>query len=302
MGARPQDLEMLQANVAMQRSVGIQTRVVTGEDLQELEPFISIEGIVAAAYEPESGYADPSSTAGSYAKRAKELGATLMLGTKVLSVAVEKGRVAGVKTDKGPLASRAVIVAAGPWSPQLIDPTGVELPVEASRHQVCVYKWPAEFLSRLVYVDFVETVYMRPETGNLTLVGSIEPEEGEDKVKDPDRFDTGVAFETISRYAEGVSHRYPGMASGQYATGYSALYDITPDWHPILDKMPGIEGLYCAAGGSGHGFKLAPAVGEMMAEFVLHGKKPGDDIDLFSFRRFAEGRLVRSKYDYSIVG
>ncbi len=83
---------------------------------------------------------------------------------------------------------------------------------------------------------------------------------------------------------------------------FASLYDITPDWHPILDAIPGIEGLYVCAGGSGHGFKLAPAVGEMMANLVLHGKKPEDDITLFSFDRFEKGNLVRGQYEYSIVG
>lgn len=126
--------------------------------------------------------------------------------------------------------------------------------------------------------------------------------EAEDKVLDPDHFDEGVSFETVSHFAEQVTRRYPRMEDGEYTSGYSSLYDITPDWHAILDELPGIGGLYCAAGGSGHGFKLGPAVGEMMAELIIGGKKPGDDVDLFSYRRFAEGRLVTGEYEYSILG
>jgi sarcosine oxidase subunit beta len=193
-------------------------------------------------------------------------------------------------------------VAAGPWSPQLINPTGIKLPVEASRHQVCFYKWPSEFHYGTVYADFTVCIYMRPETGNLTLVGSIEEEEAEDKISDPDHFDEGVGFETVSHFAERVAQRYPRMEDGEYTSGYSALYDITPDWHAILDELPSASGLYCAAGGSGHGFKLGPAVGEIMAELIINGKKPGDDIDLFSYSRFAEGRMVSGEYDYGILG
>jgi len=143
---------------------------------------------------------------------------------------------------------------------------------------------------------------MRPETGSLTLVGSFEAEEAEDKVLDPDHFDESVSFETVSHFAEQVALRYPRMEDGEYTSGYSSLYDITPDWHAILDELPGVGGLYCAAGGSGHGFKLGPAVGEMMAKLIINGKKPGDDVDLFSYRRFAEGRLVTGEYEYSILG
>jgi sarcosine oxidase subunit beta len=133
-------------------------------------------------------------------------------------------------------------------------------------------------------------------------VGSIEEEEAEDKISDPDHFDEGVGFETVSHFAERVAQRYPRMEDGEYTSGYSALYDITPDWHAILDELPSASGLYCAAGGSGHGFKLGPAVGEIMAELIINGKKPGDDIDLFSYSRFAEGRMVSGEYDYGILG
>ena len=136
----------------------------------------------------------------------------------------------------------------------------------------------------------------------MLLVGSIKNGTTEDHVSDPDRFNEGVAFETISQYTERVAHRFPGMEGGRYATGYAALYDITPDWHPILDELPNAKGLYCAAGGSGHGFKLAPAVGEMMARFVIEGKREGDDIDFFSYRRFKEGIPISGKYKHSIVG
>jgi sarcosine oxidase subunit beta len=302
LGARAEDLAALKANVALQQSVGINTRIVSAEEMQEIEPSISLEGIVAAAYEPESGYADPSSTSNAYARRAKELGATLMLGTKALVINVERGQVTGLTTDKGTLSTGAVVVAAGPWSPQLINPTGIELPVEASRHQVCLYKVPDGVDYGAIYADFVGCVYMRPETGKLMLVGSIEPEEAEDKVKDPDNFGEGVSFDTVAHFAERVAHRYPGMTDGGYASGYSSLYDISPDWHSIMDELPSAKGLYCVAGSSGHGFKLGPAVGEMMAGLIVNGKKPDDDINLFSYRRFAEGKLVTGEYEYSILG
>jgi len=92
------------------------------------------------------------------------------------------------------------------------------------------------------------------------------------------------------------------MAGGHLTSSHASPYDITPDWHHILDAYPGHQGLYVCAGSSGHGFELAPAVGEMMANLVLHGKQPEDDINLFSFDRFTTGNLVRGRYEYSIVG
>lgn len=302
MGARAEDMEALKANIRMQQSVGINTSIISAEEMIELEPALSSKQLVAAAYEPESGYADPAATAGSFARRARELGAQIKQGTLVESIEIEYGRVTGLTTNKGPLSCGAVVVAAGPWSRRLLKDTGIDLPIEATRHEVCIFKCPEDLGFRAVYVDFIGSIYIRPETGNLMLVGSIEDKTIDDKVSDPDVFDDGVAFKTVSNYSEKVILRYPGMNHGRYASGYAALYDITPDWHAILDELPNVSGLYLAAGSSGHGFKLAPAVGEMMAELIVDGKTEGDDLSFFSFDRFAENRPITGKYEHSIVG
>jgi glycine/D-amino acid oxidase-like deaminating enzyme len=134
------------------------------------------------------------------------------------------------------------------------------------------------------------------------LVGSISPDEAEDQVADPDNFNESVELDIVAEFAEQVVKRVPAMTRSHLANSFAALYDITPDWHPILDQVPGFEGLYICAGSSGHGFKLAPAVGRMMADLVLNGKNQADDINLFSFDRFERGNLVRGKYEYSILG
>ena len=111
-----------------------------------------------------------------------------------------------------------------------------------------------------------------------------------------------VEFDTIADFAERLTRRYPVMSAGVSAGGWASLYDITPDWHHIMGSLPGVEGLYCTAGGSGHGFKLAPAVGEMMAALILNGPKPQADINIFSFERFAQNKLIAGQYEQSIVG
>jgi sarcosine oxidase subunit beta len=302
LAARPEDVEQLKANVALQQAVGINTCVVSPQEVKELEPHVSIEGIAAAAYEPESGYADPAATTTAYAQRAKELGASLHLGTRVGSILVEEGRVTGVETERGAFQAGAVVVTAGPWTPLITKTIGIQLPIKASRHQVATYKRPVEFDRLMVYAGFADEVYIRPETGQLMLVGSIEPQEAEDEVANPDSFNERVDFDIVADFSERVARRYPLMERGTSAGGWASLYDITPDWHPIMGALPGVEGLYCAAGTSGHGFKLGPAVGEMMADLIVHGEKDEADINMFSFDRFVEGGGVEGKYEYSIVG
>jgi sarcosine oxidase subunit beta len=302
LAARPEDVEMLEANVTLQQGVGIDTHLVSPEEVQELEPYISIKGIAAAAYEPESGYADPAATTTAYVDRARDLGASLQVGTRVRTVLVEGGRVNGVATDKGTFHAGAVVLAAGPWTPLIADTVGIGLPIKASRHQVASFKRPDEFERHMVFAGFADAVYVRPETGQLMLVGSIEPGEADDDVSNPDSFNERVDFEVVAEFSQRVAQRYPLMERGSSAGGWASIYDVTPDWHPVMGALPGVDGLYCVAGTSGHGFKLGPAVGEMMADLVINGEKPDSDINLFGLSRFAEGESVAGKYEYSIVG
>jgi len=196
-----------------------------------------------------------------------------------------------------------VILTAGPWSPILLQKIGVQVPITTARVKTVLYRRPDDLERHAIWADFISQVYLRPESGSLMLVGSISPEEETvDPAADPDNYNEKVGIDIISSFAERVVIRYPAMKRSHVSSSYASLYDITPDWHPIMDAVPGVDGLYLCAGSSGHGFKLAPAVGQMMAKLVLEGKQPGDDINLFSFDRFEKEDLVRGRYEYSILG
>jgi sarcosine oxidase subunit beta len=301
-GVRPEDVDGLKANIALQQSLGINTRFVSPEEIREIEPQLDPTGLGGAAYEPESGYCDPAMAANGFAQAAKRLGAIIKTGVTVTDIQVRTGRVSAVITDQGVFPAGAVIVAAGPWSKGLLQPLDIEIPSITARVKVGLYRRPEDFTHHCIWGDFLTQIYLRPETGNLMLVGSISPEEAEDQVADPDNFNERVELDVLADFAERAAKRYPAMQRGHLTGSFASLYDITPDWHPILDAVPGIEGLYLCSGTSGHGFKLSPAVGEMMAHLVLHGKQPEDDINLFSFERFAQGQLVCGQYEYSILG
>jgi len=301
LAAGPEHIETLVANVAMQQSVGIDTRLIGVEELEAMEPSVCTEGIVGAAYEREAGYADPHSTTASYANRAEELGAELHTGVSVESIVVESGKATGVRTSEGEFAAGAVVLAAGPWSPALSKLCGVELPITPCRVQVCLFNRAPELERKAIFIDTPLGVYARPEGEDLMLVGSVETNEADAGIGDPDHYQRAADFDAISRYSEQLIRRFPAMTSGAFVNGYASLYDVTPDWRPILDELPGVEGLFCCAGSSGHGFKLAPAVGEMMADLVT-GEEPGDDIEMFRFGRFARGDLVDGDYPHKILG
>jgi glycine/D-amino acid oxidase-like deaminating enzyme len=145
----------------------------------------------------------------------------------------------------------------------------------------------------MVY-DFVTNIYTRPELSEHILVGGLDAEESHD-LADPDRYKEGVSLDESMSALARVSHRFPVLAEGRIARGYAGCFDVTPDWHPILDRV-GPEGSFVAVGFSGHGFKLSPAVGHMMAALVAEGPGAHPDLDTFRLSRFSEGKPIRGTY------
>jgi sarcosine oxidase subunit beta len=300
--AGPEHIDALRANVELQQSLGVNARVISVQELRELEPAVSTAGIVGAAYEPESGYADPYATTVALAERAEALGATLLTGTRVESIVVEGGSVRGVVTNEGRIDAGSVVLATGPWSPRLASKLGIDLPISARRVQVCLFRRVPGVVHDQVFIDSPLGVYTRPEGEDLMLVGSVDTDEAEAGVEDPDHFRRSADFEAMSRYSEQLAERFPAMGEGSFLNGYASLYDVTPDWQPVLGALPGIENLYCCAGSSGHGFKLAPAIGDMMATLIATGETSGDDIAIFAFDRFARGDRTEGAYPHKIMG
>jgi len=299
----PKDLDGLKTNVAMQWDLGIETRVISVQELNELEPEIRTADLAAAAYEPQSGYADPVSTTDSFAKQAESMGAKVLVKTEVVGIRTENGKVQSVVTNRGKIDADVVVNATGVWGARIAEMAGVEVPLIPTRHPVCYMRCPEGFreMNRVV-VDYPNAMYLKPEgiPGRKFQVGSIESNVTGLEI-DPDNYGDGIDFETITRYAGRVTARYPRMEMGVTMGGFSGPYDITPDWHPILDKTC-VEGFYLAVGFSGHGFKLCPAVGRLMAELITEGKTSCVNIRFFRSSRFEEGKPIRGRYEYSIVG
>jgi glycine/D-amino acid oxidase-like deaminating enzyme len=212
------------------------------------------------------------------------------------------GRVQGVVTTRGEIGAGVVVNAAGPWAARVARMAGIDLPIQPCRVQVAFFAPPADGRpTPLVFADFPNVTYFRPETGGLTLIGSVDPSEANNHA-DPDRFNERVDLEFVADMGTRLARRFPAMERGESRGGYAAIYDVTPDWHPVIGEVPPGSGFFVAAGHSGHGFKLGPAVGVMVADLVTGQKTEGLDPSLFRFSRFREGKPVRGRYEYSIAG
>jgi sarcosine oxidase subunit beta len=302
MGVGERDREALKKVVAMQQRVGIKTKLISPEEIREIEKRVRVDDLVAGAWEPDSGYADPSDTTNSFIRRARELGVRLFQNVEVTGLKTTGGKISEVLTNRETFSAPIVINAAGVWGDRIGAMLGIEIPITVCRHQIRFIKRPESAAAQHpMFYDFIHQFYSRPEGKDLTLIGTLDPAEINDRINPDDYADT-VDFNETADVLGALCDRFPSFEAGHFHSGYSGPFDVTPDWHPILDEAPGIRGFFLAVGFSGHGFKLAPAVGEMVADLVINGKQPDSDINVFRYTRFAEKQPVRGLYDEGLMG
>ena len=290
----PDHNEPLRANVALHQRIGIPSLLVTADDVRRLAPDFVTDDFELAAYEPESGYADPGSTAAALMAAARERGAQLVQDCQVSRVQTSGGRVTGVETNRGGFAAPVILNAAGAWAAEVGRLVGVELPIDTWWHEVAFIRRPPALQPHPTVIDLSLAMYFRPETGGLTLVAL---EDGSQFGEPPDSDADYVAPGFVERAVERLCRRVPGMDEGSFKTAYRGCDGITPDQRFILDQA-GPEGFYVACGFSGTGFKLGPAVGACMAELILDGQAMTVDISSFTLRRFETGELIEGEHAY----
>lgn len=288
----PAQNDRVRANVAMHQSIGIPSLLVTAGDVKRLAPDFVTDDFELAAYEPESGYADPSATAGSLMTAARAKGAQLVQGCRVTGVHTAGGRVTGVATDQGDYHAPIVVNAAGAWAGEISALAGVDLPLTTWTHEVFYLRRPPQIRSHPTVIDDALSMYYRPETGGLTLI-ALEDENRFDEAPESDI--AGVSRASMLRAVERLCRRIPAMEGGSFQSAHAGRDGLTPDQRPVLGKA-GPKGFYLACGFSGTGFKLGPAVGACMAELIVDGQAKTVDIDVFTYERFARGKLIQTDH------
>jgi glycine/D-amino acid oxidase-like deaminating enzyme len=280
-------------NVARLQRIGLDTHFLEPDEIGAVEPELSLEGVAGAAYEPDGGFADAQKMCLGWFAAASARGLRHDLGCTVRRLRVEDGRVTGVETDRGFTAAGKVVLATGAWTNDLLRLLGAEQPIELRRLQVVIgRRHPGEPLPSAVCSDGVSNVVVRPDRGRRFCAVAYAGEDPLDRADDCDHA-ASPGYADVVRKA--VAVRYPRLGDFAVERGWAGPYDITPDWNPIMGPCPGIDGLYLAVGWSGHGFKLSPAVGEVVAAEVT-GRTPPVDVSELRPARFAAGRLLRLAY------
>lgn len=295
----PGDEQTARNIVAMNNEVGIDAQVLTPDELHALEPRLDVssEFTGVAAWEPKSGYADPYLTAQSFAAAARGMGVEIQVGSNARAIRAN-GHVTGVETDRGIIETETVIVAAGYRTRDLVAPFGFDAPLTPVRHTMAVVQRAREYgADHPMVSDRVFGVYARPDVGGMTLVGTTAPYDGEvDYAVENERpADEAHIHNQVERYLR----RWPSQHAASLREGFSGVYDCSADLQPLLGPIPNVEGIYIACGFSGHGFKLSPVVGELLADKVLGNPSTPVDIAFFDPARFLRNEPIKMTYSYS---
>ena len=285
------DLEQFRKNVALQNSLGVPSKVIGVDEIARLAPEVELGGIIGGTWCPWDGLVDPNSLLQGYIKQARALGAKLYDSMPATGIDVVDGKITGVSTKDGTIATSKVVVAAGAWSGLIGDMAGVDIPIVPIKRQIAVMNDIPGLRPDFPFViDFSRSLYFHREgRGILTGKSNADQEPG---------FDTTVDEDWRLRHIEEALERLPLLGDAEISAEWAGLYEVTPDDQPILGKLPQVEGLYSCAGFSGHGLMHGPAAGLLLAEEILDGRAHTVDIDPLRYSRFATGAAVG---EYNVV-
>jgi sarcosine oxidase subunit beta len=295
--AKREHEDKLRGNVANQQKIGINTSVITVDEVRRLFPDLVTEHFDYAAYEPDSGYADATLTTNSFLEAAKRNGATLIQNCEVTAIHTAGGKVTAVSTSKGDFDAPIAVNAAGAWAKHVGSLAGIEVPLETWTHDVAFLYRPASLGRIPACIDDVINCYYRPEGSALLLAaGEDESLRGEP----PDAEDQTPTPTFLEKLIDQMVQRIPKVEQSGLHSIHVGRDGITPDQRAIYSGTS-LGGFYLACGLSGTGFKTSPAAGASLVELMLDGKSAMVDISPFRFERFAEGKLLEGEYGYGHI-
>ncbi len=294
-------LEPLRAALQGQQAQGIEVQMLGAQEARSLLPIARFDDAALIGYEPEAGFADAYLVATGFARAARRLGVKIMEGVEVHQLLMSDGKVVGVDTSKGRFMSHTVVSTQNIWATDIERWTGVPTPVKAERHAVLALEEkdsPYTF-QMPVYKDLGSEgmLYCRSYGGSQMLVS--EGIVGE-TLERPDNEQGDISMDYIVEVGAQVAERFPTYETAGLASSWTGVYDVTPDWNPVLGRLPDVPGLVVGYGFSGHGFKLSPGVGRILAQEAL-GLKTDVSLQPYAHERFRTGSLLTGKYGLGAV-
>ncbi len=278
----------VRATHAVMRAGDVDAELLDVDRLRELEPRLHTGDLAIGCYEPDGGYCEPLFVAAGLADAAARAGATLRLGEGVRSIAVDGDGYVLVLDTGETLRTEICVVACGPWSNELVGALGGSVPLTLRRGQVGRYRPPAAYGGPGPIVsDHLHELWIRPDGADGHLLAGGRGGRPDDRLAEPETGYRGADADRLHDFARELNWRLPGTAGGIWRGAWASFYDFTPDENPVVDLVPGHERLLVATGGSGHAFKLAPALGLGAAELLCDGAVTSFDWSVLRAGRFA---------------
>jgi sarcosine oxidase, subunit beta len=260
LAASEAELQEHHASVVEQRKAGLDTLIVTREEVFRLAPALDRRApIVGARYCSTDGSCNPITVTYGYANAARRHGVRFLLHTPVLSVATQGGAAVGVETSAGRIPADIVILAAGPWSVSLAEPLGFHLPIVPVRHHVMVTE-PIPPLMEAFGIHLGSGSWWRQAKNGSMHIGFGQ--------ETPPTFGQQVDPTWAGEASKSILKFLPALRRVKVIRCWAGLYDVTPDACHIVDWAPGIENLLLVTGFSGHGFALGPITGRLVKELL----------------------------------
>jgi sarcosine oxidase subunit beta len=281
-------------NVAMQREVGVDTRFLELKEIEKLCPWLNPEDVAAVIHEPDGGYADPVQATEAYVHGLRKLGGEVLEKKPARALVRSGQRITAAAFDDEELSAGAVVNAAGPWAAPLAASAGIAMQMRTVREQDTIWEArPGRARPEAAVSNGVDAIYLRPLGERRFVVGRGFPKQYYDV--DPYNYKLTADDWFVSEVQERMERRFPPLAGAKLVSAYAALYDVTPDWYPYAGPRQGIDGYFDACGGSGHGFKIGPAIGKELADWIADGRA-GADFSQLSYDRIAANRLFAQAY------
>ena len=279
-----EEVLLFERNIKMQQEENLDVELLSKNEASSRFSFIDMSGVRAAAYCSSDGHANPHLTTFAYARAAERMGVEILTHTSAENIITEDGRIVAVQTSKGMIETEVVVNAAGGYSHEVGAMAGVELPTESYRHQIFVTE-PLEHIMDPLVISFENNFYIRQTKAGNFIMGQGDKDELPGHNVTP-------TWKFLREMTEKMPKFFPFLRDVRVLRHWAGLYNMSPDAQPIIDRAVDIDNFYYAIGFSGHGFMLAPAVGEAVAEWIVHGEPRSVDISNLSLNRFQEGFTI----------
>jgi sarcosine oxidase subunit beta len=282
--ASENSVEPLRRNAELLNSHGITTEILEPDEIKRRYPEIKIEDLVLGTWGPDDGLIDPHMIMWGYMKKAQEMGATLHQGVKATGIQVRNGKVEGVRTEKGFVASRTVVNAGGPWAREIGRWVDVQIPIMNLARTIVVTGPFANIPNNRPFLDDLTLEwYCRPELSGLLMGMGAKP------VEEPN---IQTDYEMVNEMIDAAVRRIPVLEKASMQTAWTGIRPLTPDDHPIIGPVPSVDGLILNCGWGGRGIIQAPIAGRLVAETICNGYPSTMDINPLKIERF-KGTFLR---------